>query len=304
MYKRQTLPGQLASWGQLNLCSSAERLLADQRNPKTMATIMHPQACLLYKHVLLPQNKPTSSETLGMKHELICVLVVSPILNPRLWPRPEHRDQLHVFINRQGERGKREMSPKDDWNHMELVESNSSCDNIACSSPLPLQPPYPTSPTLSHVTDVQERLQLEKVNRWLGPRTKWSWFSKSTCGIWGGNGFAAKHSITRNYNNSTLEDGLFHFIMRFALSCLRAGGGEGAAGTATGTLWNRYSVTHLNAFSFSFNVLQELSPWTIIFAQNLMCQIFTHIKGQLVMTSLNYKRIEGWVSQIFQTTVY
>lgn len=65
MYKRENPPGrQLAIWGQLNLYSSAERLLADQRNPKTMATIMHPQACLLYRHVLLPQNKPTSSETL------------------------------------------------------------------------------------------------------------------------------------------------------------------------------------------------------------------------------------------------
>lgn len=106
------------------------------------------------------------------------------------------------------------MSPTDDWNHMVLVESNSSCDNIARNSP-PTQ-----SLTLSHVTVIQERLQLEKVNRWLGPRTKWSWFSKSTCGIWGGNGFAAKQSITHNYNNSTLEDGLFHFIMRFALSCL------------------------------------------------------------------------------------
>lgn len=125
------------------------------------------------------------------------------------------------------------MSPTDDWNHMELVESNSSCDNIARTPSPPPHPhpqsplPPPPSPTLSHVTGVQERLQLEKVNRWLRPRTKWSWFSKSTCGIWGGNGFAAKHSITRNYNNSTLEDGLFHFIMRFALSCLMVGVGMG-----------------------------------------------------------------------------
>lgn len=120
------------------------------------------------------------------------------------------------------------MSPTDDWNHMELVKSNSSCDNIARSSPPPHFPNLPPSPTLSHVTAVQERLQLEKVSRWLGPRTKWSWFSKSTCGIWGGNGFAAKHSITRNYNNSTLEDGLFHFIMRFALSCLMRGRRRGS----------------------------------------------------------------------------
>lgn len=61
-----------------------------------------------------------------------------------------------------------------------------------------------------------------------GQRTKWFWFSESTCRIWGGNGFAAKHSITRNYNNSTLEDGLFHFIMRFALSCLIRGGWGGS----------------------------------------------------------------------------
>lgn len=47
-------------------------------------------------------------------------------------------------------------------------------------------------------------------------------FYKSTCGIWGGNGFAAKQSIIRNYNNLTLEDGLFHFIRRVALSCLTA----------------------------------------------------------------------------------
>lgn len=73
-----------------------------------------------------------------MKHELICVSVVSPILNPSLWPRPGRRERLHVFINRQREkRGKREMSPTDDWNHMELVESNSSCDNTARSPPHP-----------------------------------------------------------------------------------------------------------------------------------------------------------------------
>lgn len=62
-----------------------------------------------------------------------------------------------------------------------------------------------------------------------GQRTKWFWFSESTCRIWGGNGFAAKHSITCNYNNSTLEDGLFHFIMRFALSCLIRGGWGGGS---------------------------------------------------------------------------
>lgn len=59
------------------------------------------------------------------------------------------------------------MSQAEDWNHMGLVESNSSCDNIARRSPT-----SPKSLTLSHVTAVQERLQLEKVNRWLGPRTK------------------------------------------------------------------------------------------------------------------------------------
>lgn len=124
---------------------------------------------------------------------------------------------MYVFINRQWEKNPTEMSQTDDWNHMVLVESNSSCDNIARrASP-------PRSLTLSHVTVIQERLQLEKVNRWLGPRTKWSPFLKSTCGIWGGNGFAAKQSIIRNNNNLTLEDGLFHFIRRVALSCLTAG---------------------------------------------------------------------------------
>lgn len=58
------------------------------------------------------------------------------------------------------------MSQTDDWNHMVLVESNSSCDNIVRRAPPPQRL------TLSHVTVVQERLQLEKVNRGLGPRTK------------------------------------------------------------------------------------------------------------------------------------
>ena len=38
------------------------------------------------------------------------------------------------------------MSPTDDWNHMELVESNSSCDNIACGPPLTLPPLHPQVP--------------------------------------------------------------------------------------------------------------------------------------------------------------
>lgn len=46
-----------------------------------------------------------------MKHELICVLVVSPILNPALWPRPERRERLHVFINRQREKEKERREP-------------------------------------------------------------------------------------------------------------------------------------------------------------------------------------------------
>lgn len=41
--------------------------------------------------------------------------------------------------------------------------------------------PLPQCLTLSHVTVVQERLQLEKVKRWPGPRTKWSQLSKTTC---------------------------------------------------------------------------------------------------------------------------
>lgn len=47
----------------------------------------------------------------GIKHELICVLVVSPILNLMLWPRPERRKRLHVFINRQREKGKERNEP-------------------------------------------------------------------------------------------------------------------------------------------------------------------------------------------------
>lgn len=47
----------------------------------------------------------------GMKQELICVLVVSPILNPGLWPRPERRKRLCVFINRQREKGKERNEP-------------------------------------------------------------------------------------------------------------------------------------------------------------------------------------------------
>lgn len=78
------------------------------------------------------------------KHELICVSVVSPILNPSLWPRPKRCERILVFINRQREKGKREGSPVRDWNHMELelVESNPSCDNIACPT-TPHSPPVP-----------------------------------------------------------------------------------------------------------------------------------------------------------------
>lgn len=107
----------------------------------------------------------------------------------------------------------------------------------------------PKTLTLSHVTAVQEGLQLEKVNRWLGPRTKWSPFSKSTCGIWEGNGFAAKQSIMCNYNNLTSENGLFHFIRRVALSCLIVWTWWGGAGTVTGdySKWDRQMEPCLNA---------------------------------------------------------
>lgn len=118
------------------------------------------------------------------------------------------------------------MSPTDDWNHMELVESNSSSDNVARSSPLP--PPPPPQP---EVPLCLMSLPFRKDCNWRRSIGGWGQeqsdrhFQKSTCGIRGGNGFAAKHSITRNYNNSTLEDGLFHFIMRFPLSCLLMGAG-------------------------------------------------------------------------------
>lgn len=120
---------------------------------------------------------------------------------------------MYVFINRQWEKSPTEMSQTDDWNHMDWWKATHLVTRSA---------PPPRSLTLSHVTVVQERLQLEKVNRCLGPRTKWSPFLKSTCGNWGGNGFAAKQSIIRNYNNLTLEDCLFHFIRKVALSCLTA----------------------------------------------------------------------------------
>lgn len=164
------------------------------------------------------------------------------------------------------------MSQTDDWNHMVLVESNSSCDNIARRAP------PPRSLTLSHVTVVQERLQLEKVNRWLGPRTKWSPFLKRTCGIWGGNGFAAKQSIIRNYNNLTLEDGLFHFIRKVTLSCLTAWSGVGRGQREQGQgLWDRQMGSCLNA------------PWSLSFIkwfatlQNAVSSKFQIIVSNLVI---------------------
>lgn len=92
----------------------------------------------------------------------------------------------------------------------------------------PLHPPTPpSSPTLSHVTVVHERAQLEKVNRWRGSENKVNRdfpqkkkkkkYMRDLRRKWL---LPPKHSITRNYNNSTLEDGLFNFIMRFSLSCL------------------------------------------------------------------------------------
>ena len=164
------------------------------------------------------------------------------------------------------------MSPTDDWNHMELVESNSSSDNVARSSPLP--PPPPPQP---EVPLCLMSLPFRKDCNWRRSIGGWGQeqsdrhFQKSTCGIRGGNGFAAKHSITRNYNNSTLEDGLFHFIMRFPLSCLLMGaGGGGASWTATGTMWNRYFVPHLNAFIFfPFMSCRGLSPRAMIFSPKI-----------------------------------
>lgn len=121
-------------------------------------------------------------------------------------------------------------------------------------------PPQKKSLTLSHVTVIQERLQLEKVNRWLGPRTKWSPFSKSTCGIWGGNSFTAKQSIICNYNNLTLEDGLFHFIRRVVLSCLIVcswWGGPSGNSDRDYSIWDSWSPAifcHLlNVFTTSKN---------------------------------------------------
>lgn len=62
-----------------------------------------------------------------------------------------------------------------------------------------------------------------------------------------------------------LEDGLFHFIITFALSCLIRRR-RGVTWAVTGTMWNRYLVPLLNAFFLSFHALQELNPWTIIFS--------------------------------------
>lgn len=70
---------------------------AGRLSPTTMATIIHPQAFLLYRQTNLLRDTE-------MKHEIICVFVVSPILNPGLWPRPGHCERLHVFINRQREK--------------------------------------------------------------------------------------------------------------------------------------------------------------------------------------------------------
>lgn len=125
--KKQAPPArQLTSWGQLKLYSSAERLLADQRNPETMVAIMHREACLLYRHVRLPQNKTNLLRDTEKKHELIYVLVVSSILNPG-----QAQERLCVFINRQEKtkKAQRERSTEHDRNHMELMVSNSSCDS-------------------------------------------------------------------------------------------------------------------------------------------------------------------------------
>lgn len=71
-----------------------------------------------------------------------------------------------------------------------------------------------------------------------------------------------RQSIRRNYNNSALEDGLFHFIMSPALSCrLVAGRGhrEQRQGLCETDTWC------LNAFIYSLYALHGLNPWTIIF---------------------------------------
>ena len=150
--------------------------------------------------------------------------------------------------------------------------------------------PLPQCLTLSHVTVIQERLQLEKVKRWPGPRTKWSQLSKSTCSkeemV-----FAAKQSITCNYNDSTLEDGFVHFIMRSTLSCLMTAAevvGRGLGEAATGTMWNRYSVPCPNAFIFSFYVPHELSPWVIIFLHMPAVTFITDVENHRRQSILNF----------------
>lgn len=70
-----------------------------------MTAIMHPQACLLYKHILLPPKETKLLRDTEMKHELISLLMVSPILNPGALAESR---RLLVFINRQREEGERE----------------------------------------------------------------------------------------------------------------------------------------------------------------------------------------------------
>lgn len=96
------------------------------------------------------------------------------------------------------------------WQH-----STPPFTTISSHPPLPWQqPPTLRSRSLSWNTATGEGQSVAGAkNKVIVIFIKYMWDLK-------GNGLAAKHSITRNYNNSTLEDGLFRFITRLSLSCL------------------------------------------------------------------------------------
>lgn len=169
---------------------------------------------------------------------------------------------------------------------MELVESNSSCDNIACSSPLPPPPPaQPEVPLCLMSQPFRKDCNWRRSIGGWGQEQSDCHFQKSTCGIRGGNGFAAKHSITRNYNNSTLEDGLFHFIMRFALSCLLVEVG-GIMNSDRDYVKQILSPSSECFHFFPFMSCRGLSPRAMIFFPRFDSSVFTHIKCRSPVTTL------------------
>lgn len=164
---------------------------------------------------------------------------VSPDSQPLLQAEAKcHKEDLCIYIKKKklqrgkGGRNKSNRRPKPYvW-----VESNSSCDNVARNTRTRTHtgPPNIHTNTKSHSVSCHSRSGKTAIGEGqsvAGAKNKvmviFIKYMRDLRRKW-----FCRQSIRRNYNNSALEDGLFHFIISFHVACR----GEGASGTATGTM--------------------------------------------------------------------